>query len=437
MGDAELGRRGAPRGPVAAKPRRRAATEVSRTRPSGAPASARSRASKVRSWRTLSGPPAPSRGASGATGTASVSIDGDGDAARPRARRAGGRRAPGGRRGGRSPRRRPRGAPAPAARAATRGEGGLGLDEDEVVVTPTLGGAAVRPAARAPARARRRRQAPSAERAASEPAAGAASGAAVRARRRVAAGRVGAAGAAAAAGRRRRAAEKPWRGVGSQPVMAAPGRVDGADAGDVVGGEVAQVGGVLVVHGPHGGVRVVRVGQAEEVPRLVGDDGEQVEVDVGVADGEVVVGGVELHVGVVDLAGVEVVGDRGERQRVGRALVGPHVVVVEDDVGVARRSGCTRAGRRRRRRPRSPGCGACRRRRTARSSSWAKAVVMICSVWAKVMPCFGGVLLHRELDAGRDGPGDGRCRSRRGSGGRRRRAVCGHRRVRMQLEVRQ
>src|SRR5262249_39390438 len=59
------------------------------------------------------------------------------------------------------------------------------------------------------------------------------------------------------------------------------------------------------------------------------------ELHAGVAGGELGVGRVELHVGVVDLAGVEVVGHGGEREGVARALVGPRVVAVDDDVRVA------------------------------------------------------------------------------------------------------
>jgi hypothetical protein len=44
--------------------------------------------------------------------------------------------------------------------------------------------------------------------------------------------------------------------------------------------------------------------------------------------------GVDLHVGVVDLAGLDVIRDRGEPERVARVVVGPRVVE-DDDVLVS------------------------------------------------------------------------------------------------------
>ena len=73
----------------------------------------------------------------------------------------------------------------------------------------------------------------------------------------------------------------------------------------------------------------------EEVPRLVGHDRGQIEDDAGVGGREPRARRVQLHVGVVDLAGVEVVGDRGEREGVAAALVGPAVVAEDDRVRVA------------------------------------------------------------------------------------------------------
>jgi hypothetical protein len=43
---------------------------------------------------------------------------------------------------------------------------------------------------------------------------------------------------------------------------------------------------------------------------------------------------VDLHVGVVDLAGLDVIRDRGEPERVARVVVGPRVVE-DDDVLVS------------------------------------------------------------------------------------------------------
>lgn len=100
----------------------------------------------------------------------------------------------------------------------------------------------------------------------------------------------------------------------------AVGRVGGAERFDVVGAQIALLRLARLVARVHGGVGVIevlRVRDAQKVARLVGDDGLQVVERAGrLVERELVERRVDLDVGVFDLARVDVVRDRGLRDRV-------------------------------------------------------------------------------------------------------------------------
>lgn len=128
------------------------------------------------------------------------------------------------------------------------------------------------------------------------------------------------------------------------------GGVDVADAGDVVFVEGSLAGLSGAGEGVHGGLlpgvgvadeAVVGAGvvESEEVADLVGEGVLEVDdVSAGervLDDAHVEVRGVDLDVGVEDLAGADDVGDAGEGDDGRRVACAPLILAEEDDVGVA------------------------------------------------------------------------------------------------------
>ncbi len=112
----------------------------------------------------------------------------------------------------------------------------------------------------------------------------------------------------------------------------AAGRIDRAEPGHVVlfqGAERRRHGRVV---GVHRRACLRGVGEAQEVARLVGEDGEQIDLDASVGRRELGLGAVELHVRVADLPRVERVGHGREGEH--RARVRPRLVAEHDDVRV-------------------------------------------------------------------------------------------------------